>query len=232
MTWNSGAIVFDLDDTLYKESDYFKYIFSEFCEINKWPKSSYVSVINNFSDIRRQNKDIFGYFLKQNKNYWKMNNEYENTKYFDYLRNMLFSFYINIDVNLNPIGGTLEWLNYAAYNSIKVGVLTNGIIKAQYNKWSNLNIPYKDNITFIPARKCIKEKPFYEPFKLISDSMGVDLNNMTFVGDRFENDLQYPLSKGSTCILVNETKVDENSMFHSATDLYSAFLFFKKVSSK
>ena len=52
MTWNSGAIVFDLDDTLYKESDYFEYIFSDFCEINKWPKSSYVSVINQELKLR------------------------------------------------------------------------------------------------------------------------------------------------------------------------------------
>ena len=96
MTWNSSAIVFDLDDTLYKESHYFKHIFSYFCEINEWPKSSYVNIINNFSDIRMQHKDIFGYYLKQNRDYWKINNEYEDIKYFGYLRNLLFSLYINI----------------------------------------------------------------------------------------------------------------------------------------
>jgi HAD superfamily hydrolase (TIGR01549 family) len=229
MTWNSSAIVFDLDDTLYKESHYFKHIFSYFCEINEWPKSSYVNIINNFSDIRMQHKDIFGYYLKQNRDYWKINNEYEDIKYFGYLRNLLFSLYINIDINLSPIRGAIDWLDYAAYNSIKVGVLTNGIIKAQYNKWRNLNIPYKDNITFVSARECIKEKPSYEPFKYISDSMGVELNEVTFIGDRFENDIECPLSMGSTGILINKTKIGENSMFHSATDLYSALLFFQKI---
>jgi FMN phosphatase YigB (HAD superfamily) len=230
--WSSQAIIFDLDDTLYSESHHFEHIFSDFCSINKWPKSSYLPIINDFTYIRRYQKDIFSYFLKHNLEYWETNNKNNSLRRFNNLRNMLFLLYNNIEVNLTPMKGASRWIEYAFRNSMKVGVLTNGVIGAQNNKWKNLNLPYKDDITFVAARECKREKPFYEPFLHISNSIGVKFSKITFIGDHFENDLEYPLSIGSTGILINEhSNRSGNSMIHIAKDLHSSFLFFKEMNS-
>ena len=123
MMWNSKAIVFDLDDTLFLEANYFERIFSNFCLIYEWPKHAYESIINNFSIVRREHKDIFSYFLNQNQFYWQTGNANSDLNFFRILRDNLFSLYIEIDTKLIPIYGVKEWLNYAESNAIKVGAL-------------------------------------------------------------------------------------------------------------
>jgi len=223
--WNSRAIIFDLDDTLLSESYYFEAVFFEFCLIHKWPKESYLPIIYNFNYIRTHEKDIFSYFLNCNRQYWSSNGEL-----FDSLRDGLFSLYINIDAKLRPTKGALEWIDYARQNSLIIGVLTNGVVKAQYNKWKNLDLPNKEDIVFVAARECVREKPFSDPFIHISKSIGIDMGQITFVGDRYENDLAYPLSVGATGIVVSEDKIAINhDNCYCSRDLSKAFLLFKKT---
>ncbi len=216
--WNSRAVVFDLDDTLYEESTYFHEIFKEFCGSCGWPDSSYSSIVRDFQYVRKNKKDIFSFFLAQNKCFWENTNKPAVSQKHNSLHESLFWLYKNIRVSLSPKEGLSDWMNYACNHSLKLGVLTNGVVEAQINKWRSLDFVGKDKVVFLPARKCGVEKPSEEPFVYISKSLNFDLAEITFVGDNFENDLAYPLSRGSTGILINPQItgfIDKGSWFVS-----------------
>ena len=230
MMWNSKAIVFDLDDTLYAESSYFIAVFSEFCSENKWPQNSFSFIKNNFSHIRKNQKDIFKYFLIQNIQYWQHKNESIQTRNFKFLHDKLFDLYMNIKVKLKPMQGVSDWFRFAFDNDLKIGVLTNGVIEAQYNKWGSLDVKGKDNVIFKAARECEREKPSLESFVLMARSLELDFSEVTFIGDRFDNDLAYPLSQGSSGILINQCVSEygnEKNMIFS-DNLNDALSVFKK----
>lgn len=222
--WNSRALVFDLDDTLYQESSYFSEIFSAFCSNEGWPNSTFAPLMDDFRHLRFTQKDLFGYFLDQNRSRLRSTAASVNNEYRESLRNGLFSLYTGIQAHLTPMNGVAAWMEFAHGNGLKVGVLTNGVAAAQRNKWACLDIPYKAEITLLPARECKREKPYPEAFHAISQALGVEINQITFLGDRFENDLSYPLSQGATGVLLSQEPVQVRSCgnWFSAPDLQSA----------
>jgi len=217
-------LVFDLDDTLYLESSYFLAIFSTFCLQRKWPDNAFTPLIENFRHLRLNQKDIFGFFLEQNRSLIENNNTSGTAEDRESLHNALFSLYTGIKTYLQPMDGVAEWLDFARRNSLKVGVLTNGVVAAQRNKWACLDISGKDHITFLPARECKREKPGPDSFHAISQSLDIEMQQITFVGDCFEKDLAYPLSQGATGILLCQEPVripSDEGWFHTP-DLLSA----------
>jgi FMN phosphatase YigB (HAD superfamily) len=229
MTWNSKNIVFDLDDTLLSESEYFKNVLIKFCHINKWPINSIASIIDNFQYIRLYKKDIFMYFLQKNKKYWYCSDKKINQNKYFLLKDLLFDLYTTIDNKVEPLHGCSDWIDCVQKKSYKVGILTNGVVKAQYNKWNNLDLAGKDKISFIATREAGKEKPSCEAFICMSDRMKTKIKDMVFVGDRFDNDLSYPLSEGAVGILVGPKKINENygDNLLIAKNLSHAFTLFK-----
>jgi len=201
--WNSQALVFDLDDTLYAESTYFCEIFKEFCSSWGWPNSSYAPIIQDFDYVRKNKVDIFGFFLEQNKSLWGKGSKLADSKTHKLLHESLFVLYKDIQISLMPREGVSDWMGYAYNNSLKVGVLTNGVVEAQINKWRSLDFIHKDSVVFVPARICGTEKPSEKSLAAISNSLDYDLEEITFIGDNFENDLAYPLSKGATGIFLS-----------------------------
>ena len=204
MMWNSRALVFDLDDTLYSESSYFAAVFAVFCSSQGWPNSSFAPLMENFRYLRLTQKDLFGFFLDQNLSLWRSSDASAINEYRESLHSALFSLYTGIKTNLKPMNGAAAWMEFAHENGLKVGVLTNGVAAVQRNKWACLDIPYKAQTTLLPARECKREKPYPEAFQAISQSLEIDINKITFLGDRFENDLAYPLSQGATGILLSQ----------------------------
>jgi putative hydrolase of the HAD superfamily len=194
--WNSKAIVFDLDDTLYLESIYFSEIFSKFCLKFGWSKDTYKSLIDNFSYIRHKKKNIFKFFLVEN----KININNEKYKYF---HNYLYSLYINLDVKLPLFCGVEESIGHIINSGIKVGVLTNGVVEAQINKWDNLSIKNKKDIIFLPARSISNEKPNPYAFNAMSEFLRVPIGQTIYVGDNYKNDIEYPLTMGAKCIFIS-----------------------------
>ena len=185
--------------------------------------------MENFGHLRRTQKDLFGLFLDQNCSLWQSSDVSASSEYRESLRNFLFSLYTGIKINLAPINGTIEWMEFAHKHDVKVGVLTNGVVVAQQNKWACLDIPYKTQVTLLAARECGREKPHPETFRRISQTLGVGLSQITFIGDRFENDLAYPLSQGSTGILLSQEAEfsQPDGSWCSAPDLASAFSLYK-----
>ena len=178
--WNSRALVFDLDDTLLSESSYFAAIFSRFCLYHQWPDEAFLDLIDNFKYVRNQKKNIFEYFLLQN--YRFIQNP--SKKVVRELHEELFALYISLEVNLEPMSGVKKWIYFAKKHDFKMGVITNGVVAAQRNKWKCLRRVNKSGIEFLPARLELIEKPNPDVFLKMSRALSVPIDQITFFGDR------------------------------------------------
>lgn len=207
------AILFDLDNTLYPESIYFRKIFEQFCSTNNIEINTFNFLFENFDVFRFTKKDIFKFALSE-----------ANLLTKDF-HDQLFDLYISIKCEIAPYQGVSEWFEYCFANRIKIGVLTNGISKAQINKWACLKLS-KDDVFFQPARDFPEEKPSAIAFDSILKSLGTHINDTVFVGDRFENDVEYGLKKGSKCILIGPLTNDNVVCLPTTQD---AFEYFKKM---
>ena len=185
-------------------------------------------MIENFRYHRFTQKDIFGFFLDQNHSLLRSIDAFPIIERRESLHSTLFSLYTGIRTHLEPLAGAAAWMEFAHEDGLRVGVLTNGVSAAQRNKWACLDIPYKAQIILLPARECAREKPYPEAFQTISLALGVEISQITFFGDHFENDLSYPLSQGATGVLLNQEsdQVRLRGRWCSAPDLISALSLF------
>lgn len=218
---SNKAIVFDFDDTIYPEADYFQEVFSIFCSEVGWPKSAYEDTIKNFRCYRLSKKNIFDFFLQANSNSRKKNKEFIPDSA---LLDRLFEIYTSINTNLIPYDEAELAINIALDNGFKVGVLTNGVVSAQINKWKCLSLAAKNEISFIPARITGADKPNPVAFKKMQEILGVVVERTVYVGDQFRNDIEYPLNIGGWGVLI----ADESNQQHIN---YKNFFCISNISS-
>jgi putative hydrolase of the HAD superfamily len=201
---SSKAIVFDFDDTIYPEADYFQDVFFSFCSEVGWPKSAYEDIIKNFRHYRLTKKNIFSFFLQANSSIRKTNREPLPDSV---LLDRLFEIYTSIETNLTPYDEAESAINIALNNGFKVGVLTNGVVNAQINKWKCLSLAAKSEISFIPARVTGADKPNPMAFEKMQEMLGVVIERTVYVGDQFKNDIEYPLNAGGWGVLIADESI-------------------------
>jgi putative hydrolase of the HAD superfamily len=81
----------------------------------------------------------------------------------------------------------------------KIGILTNGVVKAQKNKVRCLDLSdFIDVIVY--ARECGNEKPDTKAFEAISNKLEVNMQKCLFVGDHILNDVKGALDAGMQAI--------------------------------
>lgn len=192
------TVIFDLDNTIYAESAYFQEIFKQFCSNNSIKIETFQFLFDEFDHFRFTKKDIFKFALEEA-------GLFSNT-----FHNELFHLFTNISCVLQPYGGVDDWFNVCISKNIQIGILTNGIIKAQHNKWNCLNIENKDLIYFSPAREFEKDKPNLETFEKFMNQLNANWVNTVFVGDRFQNDIEVGLNKGSMGIQIGDEQIHES----------------------
>jgi FMN phosphatase YigB (HAD superfamily) len=197
------AIIFDLDDTLFEEGSYFKLVFEKFCNDHSWSHESYRSVLSNFYYLRRNQKDLFGYFLDLNFLSWASQDKNKHVGFRAELHQELFDHYISICGSLNFSPGAIECFEYALQKGLKTCVLTNGVSLAQQNKWKCLGGNGHESIHFYPARELGYEKPDPRVFSAMIGKLNVPIQNTFFIGDKYENDLAVPVSLGANGILIS-----------------------------
>jgi putative hydrolase of the HAD superfamily len=202
MMWNSRALVFDLDDTLLSEGVYFQAVFSRFCSNHNWPDEAFISLISDFRRLRKKQKDIFEYFLDKNVRF--IEDQGDGVASRSLLHEELFELYTKIEVSLDPLDGVSNWMDFARTHDMKLGVITNGVVNAQRNKWRSLRGVNNHKIEFLPARTLENEKPHPDAFWAMSRALQVPMDETTYFGDRFDNDLSYPLSQGATGVYVDQ----------------------------
>ena len=154
-----SSIVFDLDNTLYPESAYFKAIFEQFCNKHQWNIEKFDFLFEQFDHYRFNEKDIFGFALRSAQ------------VYKDSYHEELFELFNHIDTLIQPYPHVDELITEALGKGIRLHVLTNGQSKAQTNKWKCLEISQKNRIFFSPSRDYGKDKPSSETFeKFVSEA--------------------------------------------------------------
>lgn len=203
------SIIFDLDNTIYPESEYFSKIIDQFCDVKKIDRNHFNFLFENFDEIRFTRSNIFKFILEKTNLYNTENQEY------------LFELYTSIKTEILPYDGIADWFKCCHQNNIKIGILTNGIVEAQKNKWESLVLK-KNDVFFIPSRELGKDKPNPETFLQFFTLTQFDITSTLFVGDRFLNDIEFGISNGAQGILIGE-KHSEIPSFATSNLAFSYF---------
>ena len=214
---NFKWVVFDLDNTLFPESSYFKIILTEFAKKNHIPLSEFEDIFNNFDCYRATKPNIFKFILM------------EINRYSDENYERLFDLYTTLKLAIEPYEGVQKGINNLLKKGFKLGVITNGVIDSQRNKWQSLNLENKDLIYFKPAREFGADKPNNQSFDSFMDELKADYTRTIFVGDKYKNDIEYPESRGGLGMLIDEQKTDNYSgmRFNNTSEAISQILQMK-----
>lgn len=186
------AVVFDLDNTLYNEARYFESIIEIFLsEIGR-----HGTDITNLVDIKERIEatDYLGNLLKK------------LSLYSSDMQNRLFNLYCNSDVIINLEPSVISVLKKLKSMSLKLGILTNGVVAAQKNKVKCLSLSqYFDHICYARDLGKLFEKPHSLAFSYICQKLYCEPQNVLFVGDHPVNDVQGAKDAGMmTCWMINQ----------------------------
>lgn len=194
------AIAFDLDHTLFDRYETLKIVSKKL--------SSAFKVNPKYSDDEifemMQNADRF-YVHKG----WDALQDYigstdlilEELEY-DQYRKFVMGEFMNIAV---PFSYTIPVLKQLKEQGFKLALITNGRSELQRSKIKMLNIEeYFDEI-YIGGEHPL-QKPNVEPFLYVAEKLGVDTNEMAYVGDNPENDIEASRKAGCLPIHINTTK--------------------------
>jgi putative hydrolase of the HAD superfamily len=203
------SIILDFDNTIYPEKQYFNNIFSHFCELKNIDFNLFENLLTQFDYIRMTEKDIFSFILKK-VNHYSIENH-----------NCLFKLYLEITSTLYPYRGIDFFFNKALSKKIEICVLTNGVIEAQKNKWTNLVLENKNKIKFQPSREFGEDKPSDNTFTKMLFLMNRKPEEVLFIGDRFDNDIKWALENNSNGVLFNSNEISHLvPSFNNAIDLW------------
>lgn len=165
-------VVFDLDNTLYDEKQYFDAVFKNFCKKYNIPYNT--SFLTQYAHSNGQ--DIFKDFLL-------------NTQigYSQQYHNELFDIYCTLSHPLSLYSDASEILQYLQNKNITFAILTNGPVLAQKNKIKNLNLEHLD-IFYAREEGKQYEKPHKQAFYKVLNCYP-NATQSFFVGDTLETDI-------------------------------------------
>lgn len=207
------CVLFDLDDTLFAERDYFRSVFETFMDEIRHDSEEVQIYLDEFSDVRKNNKDIFSHFLHRHGLHTKENHE------------RLFDIYKGVSTQLSPHNGVGYLINELLETQVGIAVLTNGVPEAQNNKWSSLQFEGKESIKFYVARELCGDKPNTLTYEAWRTNQQVEWSRVIAVGDKYDNDLAYPLEMGASAVLVHpspQANQGSHVNFKQAIDFSSA----------
>jgi len=181
-----SAVIFDLDNTLYNEEDYFIEVFLRCKETREFIDE--IRIL--FRDgLRLKSRDIFGDVLRH------------LNKYTPEAQNILFELYKTTDANIMLDHDAAAAIMKVKSHGLLVGVLTNGVVAAQKNKVRCLALQNKvDQIIY--AREHGQEKPAAESFLYIACCLGLDPEECVVIGDHPVNDVQGAGNAGMNAIQI------------------------------
>ena len=121
---------------------------------------------------------------------------------YDQYRKFVMGEFMNVAV---PYSFTLPILKQLKEKGYKLALITNGRPKLQRSKIKMLQLEeYFDEIYIGGEHKLAK--PSIEPFIYVAEKLGVSPNEMAYVGDNPENDIEASRKAGCLPIHINTTK--------------------------
>jgi putative hydrolase of the HAD superfamily len=204
------SVIFDLDDTLYKEIDYvrsgFSFLASLLSKKEKIQKSElYTFLIDRFNI---QNNP----FQKLIKNY--------NLKYS--VEELLY-LYRNHEPKINLDQQTIMVLDQLKNDNFLKGLLTDGRSMQQRKKIKSLGlIPYFKNIVI--SEEFGTEKPVKENYVYFVDKRKIDKNMYFYIGDNPKKDFITPNKLGWITICIKDNgKNIHNQSVNLSNEYFPAF---------
>lgn len=187
------SIVFDMDNTLFDEAEFYKKIFHKLYlakKIELRPNEA----LDSFKKLRSTSKDIFYDILSGDKTL--------SDKDILFLRDELFEMACNLRYEINPYEDALLFLKYVTNLNIDLYILTNGVSKIQKNKFNSLNLNSYFGDNFYSARELGQgiEKPDSIVFKKIIEITGNKIEEIIFIGDNPKTDFKFPHEIGCKTI--------------------------------
>lgn len=185
------AVIFDLDDTLYKEIDFLQ--------------SGFVFISNKLSEhVEDSSKVIydklFSYFITGEDAFYSIIVEYD---LYMFRKNDLISLYRNHIPKIKLSKETTETLQYLTKKEYFLGLLTDGRSAQQRNKIKSLNIK-KYISEILISGEFGSEKPNKNNFLYFSDNKYSDCDKFYYIGDNIIKDFIFPNSLGWTTVCIKD----------------------------
>jgi putative hydrolase of the HAD superfamily len=190
------VIVFDLDDTMYKEIDYLRSAFQEISD--KIPGNIGTQVYPEMLKMHVAGEDVFGYIIKKYR-------PKEITK--DYLLKL----YRNHKPALELDMGMASFINELYPICRALGMITNGRSSTQRNKIRALNLE-RFMSSIVISEEIGTEKPSKEIYLFLERKyVG---GSFVYIGDNMEIDFIAPNQLGwnSICILDDGNNIHKQNM--------------------
>lgn len=174
------AIIFDLDDTLIKETDYISSGFNYLSKI--------ISVEHglNTKSIYSDLKELFEESTKYvyNRLLDKYGIPYDENKIQYYV-----GLYRNHRPRISLSRTVIKLLKYLRDSGYKIGVITDGYKETQRNKINSLKLEnYVDEIIVTDELGREYWKPHPKAFEKIRKKLNIDFNEMVYIGDNPQKD--------------------------------------------
>ena len=190
---NNGLVLLDLDDTLYRETDYISSVVKEFCKINLIDLKIANKALHEFE--RESHLDILDFFLRR----------FERMDKFH--KDQIFDIYCNSKVKINLYNGVLDFLKNQIPPNIHLAILTNGVIQVQKNKVKLLGLDESVKKIFYARDSGSKfEKPHPISYQTVLNYFNIPAKNSVMVGDNLKNDFLGARNLGIEAILVEKQK--------------------------
>lgn len=192
------AIVFDMDDTLYKEYDF---VFGGFKAV-----SIYISDKYNLSenDIYQKILEIF-YSEGRGKIFNRIVDKYNLDEDISTLVN-IYRFY---EPKIELYSDAKEIIKWCRENKIKTGIITDGMSKVQWNKITALGLDkIIDKIIVTDDYGREFWKPHIRAYEDIINYFGFKGNEVIYIGDNPNKDFEGAKKKGMITIQMIREKSD------------------------
>jgi putative hydrolase of the HAD superfamily len=174
---NQACVVFDLDDTLFKEVDFLKSAYRHIAE--RLEKEIGKNIYPEMLELRAAGKSVF--------------DEIKSKYVFeDSIKDIVFEYRFHLPkIELSP--GALNLLEAVKCNQSKIGLITDGRSKSQRNKLKALGIEdFFDKILI--SEEFGSEKPDVRNFQFYMESFEAD--QYIYIGDNFKKDFVTPNKLG------------------------------------
>lgn len=195
-----AAVVFDLDDTLYRESLYLAAVLEQ-SQIDLPLDLETAAWTVKTLDLSQQD-DVLGFILGEQDLNTRKNHD------------ALFAHYCNLNQSLELPEESAHVLASLRSWGIAVGVLTNGNLAAQSSKVKALGLEERvDSIVYARALGKQSEKPATSAFRRSLDALGVTPTRALFVGDNLRTDIAGGSAVGMmTALLTQERPFPEPTL--------------------
>lgn len=190
---NKLVVIFDLDDTLYKEIDFLKSAYStiakELSAINE-VKNSREALYEEMLVLYKNKKDVFKVIL----------DKYKINKY--KVSDLIIKYRAHKPA-ISLTNETIEILEFLKENNLDIGIITDGRSIQQRSKIEALGLLVYTNLIVI-SEEIGSEKPSIENYKYIEDYYANQNINYIYVGDNLSKDFLAPNKLGWNTVCLKD----------------------------